>query len=86
MRSKSPLLAAALAVIPGLGHLYLGQPLKALFYMLGSGGLEFLGIDLDLTAIGAVIGLPLGLTGFALWVHGIVDAYREAKHLQVAGR
>jgi hypothetical protein len=75
-----------LAVIPGLGHLYLGEPLKALFYLLGAGGLEFLGIDLDLTVLGAAVGIPLGLTGFALWIHGIVDAYREAKRLQQQGR
>jgi TM2 domain-containing membrane protein YozV len=78
---KSPALAAALSVIPGLGHIYLGLPTKGLVYMLGAGGLEFLGFDFDLTAIGALVGIPMGLSGFALWAHGIFDAYREAKRL-----
>ena len=79
---RSPALAATLALFPGLGHFYLGKPMKGAAYLLGAGGLEFLGFDLDLTAIGAVIGIPMELGGIALWIHGIVDAYRTAKRME----
>jgi TM2 domain-containing membrane protein YozV len=73
------LLAAAL---PGLGHIYLGQLKKGLFYLFGAWGLEFIGVDLDLTAIGAIVGVPAGLSGIGLWAHGVFDAYRTAKHME----
>ena len=77
---KSPLAAAALAaVVPGLGHLYLGQHWKAAGYFVGFFGLEFLGFDFDLTAVGAVLGVPMELGGVALWAHGVMDAYRQAR-------
>jgi hypothetical protein len=76
---KSRWAAAALAVIPGLGHLYLGEWKKAVFFMLGCGGLEFLGLDLDLTVIGDVVGVPMGLGGVGLWAFSIWDAYRTAR-------
>jgi TM2 domain-containing membrane protein YozV len=79
---KSPLTAAALAVIPGCGHFYLGHNMKGLAYLLGIGGLQFFGFDLDLTAIGAVVGVPMELGGGTLWLFSIVDAYRTAKHMQ----
>jgi hypothetical protein len=78
-RRKSPLLAAALAVVPGLGHLYVGHWPKALGYLAGLGGAEFVGADLDLTGIGALVGVPTELGGFALWAFSIVDAYRAAR-------
>ena len=79
---KSPLAAAALAVIPGCGHFYLGHNMKGLAYLLGIGGLQFFGFDLDLTAIGAVVGVPMELGGGTLWLFSIVDAYRTAKHME----
>jgi hypothetical protein len=79
---KSPWLAAALAVVPGLGHLYLGEWWKAAFVLAGLGGLEFIGVDLDLTLIGAELGLPIGAGGFGLWAFSIWDAYRIAKSRQ----
>jgi TM2 domain-containing membrane protein YozV len=79
---KSPALAAALAIIPGLGHFYLGHNVKGVVYLLGIGGLQFFGLDLDLTAIGAVVGVPLELGGGTLWVFSIVDAYRTAKQME----
>ena len=48
-------------------------------YLVGAGGLEFLGFDFDLTAIGAVVGVPMELGGFGIWAHGVWDAYRRAK-------
>jgi hypothetical protein len=63
---------------------YLGLPVKGLVYMVAAGGLEFFGFDLDLTAIGALVGIPLGISGVALWVHGIYDAYNQAKRLNRA--
>ena len=81
---KSPALAAALAIVPGCGHFYLGHNMKGIAYLLGIGGLQFFGLDLDLTAIGAVIGVPMELGGGALWLFSIVDAYRTAKQMDHA--
>jgi TM2 domain-containing membrane protein YozV len=82
---KSPALAAALAIVPGLGHFYLGHNMKGLAYLVGVGGLQFFGFDLDLTAIGAAIGVPMELGGAGLWVFSIVDAYRTAKRMGADG-
>ena len=79
---KSPALAAALAIVPGLGHFYLGQNVKGVAYLLGIGGLQFFGADLDLTVIGAAIGVPMELGGGGLWIFSIVDAYRTAKRME----
>ena len=82
---KSPILAAALAIVPGLGHVYLGHNLKGLGYFVGVGGLQFFGFDLDLSVIGAAIGVPMELGGAGLWVFSIVDAYRTAKQMERLG-
>lgn len=82
---KSPALAAALAIVPGLGHFYLGHNLKGLAYLVGVGGLQFFGFDLDLTVIGAAVGVPMELGGGALWLFSIVDAYRTAKQMERPG-
>lgn len=79
---KSPLVAAALALIPGCGHFYLGHNMKGIGYLVGVGGLQFFGFDLDLSVIGAAIGVPMELGGGALWLYSIVDAYRTAKHME----
>jgi TM2 domain-containing membrane protein YozV len=79
---KNPLLAAALAVVPGLGHFYLGENKKGVAYLIGIGGLEFFGLDLDLSVIGALIGVPLEVGGGTLWLFSIVDAYRSALRMQ----
>ncbi len=79
---KSPLVAAALAVVPGLGHFYLGENKKGIAYLVGVGALEFFGFDLDLSIIGALIGVPLEIGGGSLWVFSIVDAYRTARKME----
>ena len=79
-RPKNPPTAAALAVIPGCGHFYLGHNKKGIGFLLGIGGLQFFGFDLDLTVIGAALGVPMELGGGALWLFSIVDAYRTAQH------
>ena len=79
---KNPMLAAALAIVPGLGHFYLGQNKKGIAYLIGIGGLEFFGFDLDLSFIGALIGVPMEVGGGTLWLFSIVDAYRTAKRLE----
>ena len=79
---KSPLVAAALAVVPGLGHFYLGDNKKGIAFLIGVGGLEFFGFDLDLSFIGALIGVPLEIGGGSLWLFSIVDAYRTARRLE----
>lgn len=82
---KSPALATALAIVPGLGHFYLGHNMKGLAYLVGVGGLQFFGFDLDLSVIGAAVGVPMELGGGALWLFSIVDAYRTAKQMEKRG-
>ncbi len=84
-RRKSPAVAAGLAIIPGLGHFYLGHNVKGLAYLLSIGGLQFFGFDLDLTVIGAAVGVPMELGGGGLWIFSIVDAYRTAKRMESGG-
>src|SRR5258707_12927630 len=79
---KSPALAAALAIVPGMGHVYLGHNLKGLFFLLACGGMEFIGVDLDLSVIGGLLGVPLGAGGLGLYAYQIFDAYREAKKIE----
>ena len=79
---KNPITAAALAIIPGCGHFYLGHNKKGVGFLLGIGGLQFFGFDLDLTVVGAALGVPMELGGGALWIYSIVDAYRTAKHME----
>jgi hypothetical protein len=78
---KSPLAAAALAIVPGLGHVYLGHWRKAIGVMGAAGMLEFFGLDLDLTAVGAVVGVPMELGGVGVWLYSIFDAYHTAKRM-----
>ena len=82
---KSPLVATALAVVPGLGHFYLGHNVKGIAYLAGVLGLQFFGFDLDLSVIGAAIGVPMELGGGGLWIFSIVDAYRTAKRMESEG-
>ncbi|HUZ87669.1 MAG TPA: hypothetical protein VNF26_12045 [Candidatus Baltobacterales bacterium] len=81
---KSPAIAAALAIIPGCGHFYLGHNKKGIAYLLGVGGLQFFGLDLDLSVIGLALGVPMELGGGTLWLYSIVDAYRTAKHMEAS--
>jgi TM2 domain-containing membrane protein YozV len=81
---KSRWMAAGFAaLVPGLGHIYLGQYPKGLLYLAGAGGLTFLGLDLDLTVVGAAVGVPMELGAIGLWLHGVMDAYRTAQRLEV---
>jgi TM2 domain-containing membrane protein YozV len=75
-----------LAVIPGCGHFYLGHNVKGIAYLAGILGLEFFGVPLDLTMIGAAVGVPMELGGGALWVFSIVDAFRTAKQMEASAR
>src|ERR1700694_3719404 len=60
---KSPGLAAALAIVPGLGHFYLGHNVKGVAYLVGIGGLPFFGFGLCLTGRGAAMRTPMELGG-----------------------
>lgn len=79
---KNPTLAAALAIVPGMGHVYLGHNMKGLFFLLACGGMEFIGVDLDLTVIGGLLGVPLGAGGLGLYIYQIYDAYHVAKRIE----
>jgi len=79
---KNPWTAAALAIIPGCGHFYLGHNLKGVALLVSIGGFQLFDTGLDLTGIGALLGVPLELGPGALWLYSIVDAYRTAKHME----
>ena len=85
-RPKNPLTAAALAIVPGCGHFYLGHNMKGIGYLVGILGLEVFGFPLDLTMIGAAVGVPMELGGGALWVFSIVDAFRTARQMEANAR
>ena len=72
-------IGVALSIIPGLGHIYLGHWKKGLVYMAMAGGLQFFGADLDLTGIGAAVGIPMEIGGLGIWAHSAWDAYQIAK-------
>jgi TM2 domain-containing membrane protein YozV len=79
---KNPWTAAALAVIPGCGHFYLGHNLKGIALLVGIGGFQLFDTSLDLTGIGALVGVPLEIGPAGLWLYSIVDAYRTAKRME----
>ncbi len=76
---RSPIVAAALGLVPGLGHLYLGQAKKGVALLAGFGLLQFFGADLDLTGVGAAVGVPMEMGGFGLWAWSVWDAYQSAR-------
>jgi hypothetical protein len=77
MANRSRLKAAALGVVPGLGHMYLRDWRKGVALFGVFVAVELLGLDLDLTVIGAALGVPLELGGgTALWLYSMLDAYR----------
>jgi hypothetical protein len=77
MANRSRLKAAALGVVPGLGHAYLHQWRKGLALFGAFVAVELLGADLDASLIGAVLGIPLDVGGgTALWLYSMWDAYR----------
>ena len=78
-RRKNPWAAAALALIPGCGHFYLGHNLKGVGFLVGIVGFQLFDFGLDASVIGLSLGVPLELGPGALYVFSIVDAYRTAK-------
>ena len=75
---SSPWSAALLSIIPGLGHWYAGAPKRGLIFFVAIVGGELLGIDFDLTLIGDIVGIPLGVGATGLWAFCAIDAYRTA--------
>jgi hypothetical protein len=78
-RAINPGLAARLSLIPGLGHWYAGAPLKGVAFFAAIVGPLVIGTELDLTVVGATLGIPLDLGGLGLWAYCAYDAYRTAK-------
>jgi TM2 domain-containing membrane protein YozV len=76
---KNPWAAAALAIIPGCGHFYLGHNVKGIAFLVTIAGFQLFDTSLDVTGIGALLGVPLELGPAGLWAFSIVDAYRTAK-------
>jgi len=79
-RPISPGRAARLSVVPGLGHWYAGAPLKGLVFFAAILGPLVIGTELDLTGLGAALGIPLDLGGLGLWGFCAYDAYRTARN------
>jgi hypothetical protein len=79
-RPVDPSRAARLSLIPGLGHWYAGAPVKGLAFFAAIVGPLVVGTELDLTVVGAVVGIPLDLGGLGLWAFCAYDAYRTAKN------
>ena len=79
---KNPLTAAALAIIPGCGHFYLGHTVKGVALLVGISGFQLFDMGVDLTGIGLFVGIPLELGPGALWIYSIVDAYRTGRRME----
>jgi hypothetical protein len=79
-RPISPGRAARLSIVPGLGHWYAGAPLKGVAFFAAILGPLVIGTELDLTVVGAALGIPLDLGGLALWGFCAYDAYRTARN------
>ena len=79
-RPLDPGRAARLSIIPGLGHWYAGAPVKGLAFFAAIVAPIVIGAELDLTVVGAALGIPLDLGGFGLWAFCAYDAYRTAKN------
>ena len=78
--SIDPRRAARLSIVPGLGHWYAGAPLKGLAFFAAIVGPLVVGTELDLTVVGAAVGIPLDLGGLGLWAFCAYDAYRTARN------
>ena len=79
-RPLNPARAARLSIVPGLGHWYAGAPLKGVAFFAGIVGPLVIGTELDLSVVGAAVGIPLDLGGLGLWVFCAYDAYRTARN------
>jgi zinc ribbon protein len=79
-RPVNPARAARLSIVPGLGHWYAGAPLKGVAFFAAIVGPLVIGTELDLTVIGAYVGIPLDLGGLGLWAFCAYDAYRTARN------
>ena len=71
---KSPALALALGLIPGLGAAYNGQNIKALVHFAVTVGLMTLSDIFDWP-----LEIALGLGGFAFYCYSMYDAYASAQ-------
>src|SRR5918911_5660673 len=75
-KAVSPRRAARLSIIPGLGHWYAGSPLKGMAFFAAIVGPLVVGTELDMTVVGAALGVLLDLGGLGLWAFCAYDAYR----------
>ncbi|MHA1470393.1 MAG: hypothetical protein ACTSSP_07510 [Candidatus Asgardarchaeia archaeon] len=81
---KDPGIAALIATIGGifgifdLGHFYAGKINKGVLYLILGIIFDWGGLLLTLTIIGAIIGIPMLIVAFILWILQIYDAYKEA--------
>lgn len=84
MANRSRLKAAALGIVPGLGHMYLRDWRKGVALMGAFVAIELLGMDLDLTVVGAALGIPLDVGGgTVMWLYSMFDAFRTGSQQQL---
>lgn len=82
---KNPRLAGALAIVPGLGHLYTGRYQDALISLVLNGALIFATVeafDQDLPALG----VATGLLGVGFYAGNIYSAVSSAHKANLAAR
>src|ERR1700694_2583183 len=78
-RPINPGRAARLSILPRMGHWDAGAPGKGVAFFAAIVGPLVIRTELDLTVIGAAVGIPLDLGGLALWGFCAYDAYRTAR-------
>ena len=81
---KSPIVAALLGIVPGLGHFYLKDVFTGVLYLVvfWLGGLFALWVFVEWKYPLWIWGMLVGL----IWLYGIYDAYRDCiRHNQKIG-
>jgi membrane protease YdiL (CAAX protease family)/TM2 domain-containing membrane protein YozV len=76
LERSNPVVAGALAVIPGAGHFYLGRPGIAAGYLGATAAFGLLNVGVR---SGGAPGLVTGSLTQNLWFYNIFDAYRDAR-------
>ncbi|MEW6321656.1 MAG: DUF5668 domain-containing protein [Acidobacteriota bacterium] len=74
-RRKSPLVAAVLSAVPGLGQVYVGYYLQGFVHILAIVGMLSL---LGIRAIHPDVEPPLGFFIAFVWLYNVIDAARRA--------
>lgn len=66
--------------IQGVGHFYVGKIGKGVAYLIGSLVVLIIGIGLTITGIGAVVGIPLLIVYFVMFLFQILDSRKLCRY------